>query len=146
MSARARSLVGIVGIVALAILGAACDSPTGPDGFTIEGTWTGSWQFMSGGTTVTDGITATISQNGGTASGTWMAASGPSGTLTLTPTNSTAGTVTIIQTVLTGRVCSAATTAAGTASGTRIELTLTDFPPDQSCPWATTSRFVLTRP
>lgn len=134
----------VVGIAALAAV-AACDSPTGPDGFGVEGTWSGTWQFMSGGATVTDTITATFSQNGGSASGTWRASTGPSGTVDISPTSATSGTLTIIQTVLTGRVCGSSTTVTGTASGTRIELTLIDFAVDQLCPWATMNRFTLTR-
>lgn len=136
---------GVLMLVALSVLGAGCSSPTGPDGFGVDGTWSGSWSFMSGGATVTDTVTAAISQSGNSASGSWNAASGPSGTLTFTPTTATSGTLTIMQTVITGQVCAATTTVTGTASGTRIELTLADFPTTPFCPWATMNRFVLTR-
>jgi hypothetical protein len=142
MSVLRRS---VVAVVAWSIFGAGCASPTGPDGFSVDGNWNGSWSFMSGGATVTDTITTAISQSGNSATGPWNAASGPSGTLTFTPTTSTSGSLTIMQTVITGQVCTATTTVTGTASGTRIELTLADFPTNSSCPWATMNRFVLTR-
>lgn len=144
MTRRARRLPALLALLAT-MIAPACDSPLGPDGFTLEGNWTGTWRFMSAGVTVTDTIAVSLSQGETTATGTWTAASGPSGQLTLEPRTMTSGTVTITQVLLTGQTCAATTTAGGTASGQSIEIALADITPNGPCQWASGHHFSLTR-
>jgi hypothetical protein len=132
-------------LCAAALAASACDSPLGPDGFTLAGNWSGTWTFVAAGATVTDTVAVTFSQNQSAATGTWTAESGPSGELTITARTVTTGTLTITQTTLVGDTCSATTAVSGTASGEAIELTVADIPPGGSCQWATGQRFSLTR-
>ena len=145
MTTRAHGRRPALLVLLATMVAPACDSPVGPDGFTLEGNWTGTWRFVSAGVMVTDTVAVRLSQGEATATGTWTAASGPSGQLTLEPRTMTSGTVTITQVLLTGQTCAATTTASGTASGQSIEIALADIPPNGSCQWATGHHFSLTR-
>jgi len=132
--------------ISMMMLGAAgCGSPTGPDGFSLDGAWSGTWTFVSAGATVTDQITVMLDQDDDTtASGLWTAESGPGGELTLSPRTMTTGTLTITFAALGGTTCSTTTSVTGTASGSGIELAIVD--PSSSpgiCQWSTSNRFSL---
>ena len=133
-------------VLLTATIGAACGSPVGPDGFSLDGAWTGTWTFVSAGATVTDEVDVTLSQDDeSVATGTWVAASGPSGQITLSPTTSTTGTVTITFTTLGGQTCATTTSATGTASGSSLELVLIDPSASGLCQWSTANRFSLVK-
>jgi hypothetical protein len=141
----AARLFGL-GWVSLALLLAGCGSgsPTSASSiFSVAGNWTGTWQFVSAGATVTDGVTATLTQDGLNAKGTWTADSGPSGQVSFTVAASLSGTLTISQTTLTGQSCSATTTLSGAGSATALDFTLTAIPPSGLCQWATSNQFSL---
>jgi hypothetical protein len=136
---------GVVAACLAALLAPACGSPTGPDGFDVTGNWQGTWQFVSAGATLTDEVTAVLTQSGSTASGTWSSASGVTGQMSFTPTSMMTGTLTITQMILTGQVCTATTALTGTASASRLEFMLADITPSGVCQWATAQRFLLTK-
>lgn len=145
MTMRARAAAVLI-VLSAALAGAGCDSPLGPDGFTLSGEWTGTWQYQSAGAIVTDTVTVTFAQSEDTATGAWTSGGGASGTLTLSPRTSTTGSMTISQTLLNGQTCTGTTTVTGSASGERIDITAADLTPNGFCQWATNQRFVLMRP
>ncbi|MEZ5318072.1 MAG: hypothetical protein R2752_11780 [Vicinamibacterales bacterium] len=142
--AHARALV-----LALAVAAATCggNSPTtpSPSGANVAGTWSGSWQYVTAGTTVTDTVSATLTQNGSAATGSWAAAGGAGGQLSFTTTGALTGTITISQTALGGLNCSASTTISGSSSASVISFTLGTLPSTGACAWATNQQFSLTR-
>ena len=95
--------------------------------------------------TVTDAATATLTQNGANATGTWTAASGPTGDLSFTVGESISGTLTITQTTITGQSCTATTTLSGTASSTALDFTAMTVTPTGICQFATSNQFSLRR-
>jgi hypothetical protein len=144
---RTRSLIAAA---AWSLLLAACDSgsPTGPGkpGIQVSGAWAGEWRFVAAGVTVTDAITATLTQDGSTVSGVWTGTGSARGEWEFERSDPTTGTATIRQTALTGQDCTAVTTiTGGSVSASTIELTLEDVPPAGICQWATSQRFVLSR-
>jgi hypothetical protein len=125
----------------VAVAASACDgSPTSPS---LEGEWTGTWEFRTAGVLVTEDVTASFNQNGAAVTGTWTAASGPSGGLTFTASDSSSGTLTITQTMFTGQVCNGTSTVSGSASRSSIELAAAPIPVSGLCQWATEIRFSL---
>jgi hypothetical protein len=122
---------------------ARCNSDMSPSN--IEGTWNGTWQFVTGGVTVTDAVTAELTRNGSNGTGTWAAESGPSGSLSLTLGDSLTGTLTISQTTITGQTCTATTTISGSATSSAIEFTTAEIPPSGICQWAASNRFSFRR-
>jgi hypothetical protein len=147
MRAVRRHAAGLgLAVLLTASIGAACGSPVGPDGFSLDGEWSGTWTFVSAGATVTDDIDVALSQDDeSVATGTWVAASGPSGQITLSPTTATNGTVTITFTTLSGQMCATTTSAMGTASGSSLELVLIDPSTSGICQWSTANRFSLVK-
>ena len=136
--------------IALAVLltaPLACggDSPSSPSPtLNLAGTWSGSFQFVTSGVTITDGVTATFTQSSTDVSGTWRAESGASGQFTqIAPRASTTGSVTISQTTLTGTVCNGTAAVTGTASASSLDLTVAQIPPSGICQWATSMQFSL---
>lgn len=128
-----------------ALASAGCDSDTSPSDVALEGTWNGTWQFVTAGVTVTDTVTAELTRSGANSTGTWAAESGPSGNVTLTPGEPLTGTLTINHTTITGQTCSATTNISGTATTSRIEFTTAEIPPSGICQWATSNRFSFRR-
>ena len=63
--AVAQHLTGPLCVLA----GAGCDSDMSPSRTDVGGSWTGTWQFVTGGLTVTDAVTAMLTQNGTNATG-----------------------------------------------------------------------------
>jgi hypothetical protein len=147
MRAYLRS-IAIALVTTVTGLAACGGSPSGPsrNGVGVGGTWTGTWQFVTAGATVGDAVSVTLTESGATATGTWSAASGASGELAFTTGQNPTGTATLMQTTLTGQVCSTMTgITGGTVSATRIELTLADPTAAALCQWATGQRFALGR-
>jgi len=120
-------------------------SPTAPaTTVNLAGSWAGSWQFVTSGVTISEGVTATFSGTGASVSGTWQAESGASGQFNqLAAQASTSGTVTVSQTTLTGTVCSATAAVTGTATSSALDLTVAQIPATGNCQWATGMRFSL---
>lgn len=115
----------------------------GPDGLDVSGTWSGTWQYVTSGLTVTDGITATLSQSDDRATGTWQSESGASGQISFNTMGTTSGMLTINQALLGGGSCNATASFQGTITDTHIEITLGDIPPANVCQWGTNARWVL---
>ena len=126
------------------LLSACGDSPASPSG-DLSGAWTGSWQFRTAGVTVTDAVTATFTASGANATGSWAAAGGASGQLTINAGSRILGSLTITQTHFTGQVCTGTTIVSGTATATEIDLIAADITPAGTCQWATEMRFTLRR-
>jgi hypothetical protein len=135
---RTFSLLWI--LIISVILHAGCN---GPDSLKVDGNWSGTWRFVASGLTVTDQVTATLTQDGTQASGFWTAASGASGQLNFNAMGATSGTLTINQATLTPQSCNATTTFQGTVTDTHLDITMVDIPPAGICQWGTNSRFVL---
>jgi hypothetical protein len=109
----------------------------------LSGAWTGTWRFQTAGVTVTDDVTATLTQSGTSAAGDWTAQSGPRGQLTLAVGDSISGTLTISQTMFTGQVCTGTATVTGSATSSTLELAAAQVPSSGVCQWAAEMRFSL---
>ena len=141
----ARRLGAALLIVIAATAAAACDdSPTEPT-LALSGVWTGTLTFVTSGVTVTDTVSATLSQSGSSVTGGWTSAGGTSGQLTMTAAADISGTTTINHTTIAGQVCSASTSVAGPATQTRLELALGALTSTGVCQWAANQQLVLTR-
>jgi hypothetical protein len=116
-----------------------------PSRIDVAGSWSGTWQFQTAGATVTDAVTAELTQTGTSASGTWTAAGGAAGDLSFTVGASMSGTLTINQTTVTGQRCSATTTVSGTATSSNMTFTMTTPTSSGICQWATNNQFSLQR-
>jgi len=131
----------------LIVVLAACGSksPSSPtQNLNLTGSWTGTWQFVISGTTISDTITATLTQTGTDATGTWTSQSGATGQFVhLSASASTSGSLTISQTTLSGTVCTGSESVSGTATGSTLELALAAIPPNGICQWATGQQFSL---
>ena len=141
---RARALRAV--LVALCVACAAgCESDMSPSDIQVRGSWTGTWQFVTGGVTVIDTATATLTQNGANATGTWTAASGPTGDLSFTVGETISGTITMTQTTILGQPCTATTTISGTASSTALDFTAAESPRTSICQFAVSNLFSFRR-
>ncbi|HYN06437.1 MAG TPA: hypothetical protein VES67_03510 [Vicinamibacterales bacterium] len=140
-----RRAVGAVLVCGCALALGSCDSGMSPSDIDVDGSWTGTWRFVTAGVTVTDTVTARLTQDGSNASGTWMSESGPSGDLTFTVGASISGTLTITQTTLIGQTCSATTNLSGSAASGTIEFTTTEITPGGICQWAASNQFSFRR-
>jgi hypothetical protein len=139
-------LSGSLVAAALLVLTAACgSSPSNPSSaLSLSGTWTGTWQYVTAGATVADTVTATLGQNGSTASGPWTASSGASGQLSLSVASSATGTISINLTLISS--CSSGSVAlTGTETATTLDFTLAPIPAVGACNWPTGNHFVLTK-
>jgi hypothetical protein len=142
---RARLLVAAALVAELAC---GSSSPTSPTpSLNLAGNWTGSWQFVTSGVTVTDAVTVTFTQTGSDVSGTWRGESGASGQFShLTAQASTTGTVTVSQTTITGTACTGTAAVTGTASASSLALTVAQIPASGVCQWASSMQFSLHKP
>ena len=139
-----RSRIGLAVALAAHLACGGSTPPAPSTNLNLAGTWTGSWRFVTSGVTITDAVTATLTQSGSDVNGTWTAQSGASGQIThLTPSTSTSGGLTISQTALTGTLCNATTTVAGTASASALELSVAPIGSSGVCQWATSQQFSL---
>ena len=135
-------------VCSLALHGCGGSNTTpSPTPLNLAGTWTGTWMFVSGGATVSDTVTLTLSQNptGDSVGGQWSATGNAAGNVSFAPTASFTGTITISQTLITGVNCSTSTTVTGTASASQIQYTLGTLTPVGLCQWAATNQFTFTR-
>ena len=134
----------IVTLLFAAAVAACGSSPAGPSGFSVAGDWSGTWQFVTGGVTVTDSVTVSVTQDSaGNASGTWTAASGASGRITFVASSSISGSFTISQTLLTGGSCQASSTLTGTASASTITFAVAPISGTGLCQWASNQQFSI---
>ena len=141
---RARAAIAIV-LVTLAT-GCGGDSPTNPSGsLNLSGSWTGTWQYVASGVTVSDDVTATLTQSGSSATGPWTSASGATGQLSLTVASDLSGTITITQTPLASGACTASTALTGTATSSTLDFALAAISGTGLCQWATNQQFSLTK-
>ncbi len=141
-----RGLAYAAAALAIAALAACGSSPSSPSGaLDLSGSWSGTWQYVTAGTNVTDMVTASITQNSATAIANWTAAGGAGGRLTFTPAASVAGTFTITQVTLTGQSCSASASFSGTASSSTIDVIVDALPSSGLCQWASGNHFTLHR-
>jgi hypothetical protein len=131
--------------LAIAVSASCSSSPTGPGGLNVSGAWVGSWQFVTSGVTVTDNVTVSFVQTAGTATGTWTADSGATGSMQFQVAGSVTGTVTISQATLSGLTCIGTGQLSGTVSSTAISITTSGFSTNGSCQWATNDQFSLHR-
>ena len=148
MSARRRLLVRAPAAmaIALAMLATGCggDSPTNPSGsLNVSGSWTGTWQYVASGVTVTDDVSATLTQNGSSATGPWTSSSGATGQLSLSVATDLSGTITINQTPLASGACTASTAITGSATSSTLDFALGPMTGTGLCQWATDQRFAL---
>ena len=146
MTLRHHALTAI--LVGTILVGSvSCGSPAGPTPVVvnISGSWTGTWTFLTACVTVTDTVSVTFTQNGTSASGPWSSASGPGGQLNLMIGAGLSGSASINQTLLSGQNCSASTTVTGTATATRVQVTLGALQASGLCQWATNQEFVFAR-
>lgn len=133
----------LAGCVALSSCGG---SPTPPSAsLELAGAWTGSWTFPSGGATVTDTVTMTVTQNGTSVGGQWSSAGGAGGTVAFTAAANFTGTANISQTLIIGGNCSATTTITGTAAPNQIRFTLGTLTPAGLCQWASSNQFTFVK-
>ena len=131
-------------LLVAATLAACGGSPTGPGGVSVAGNWSGTSQFVTAGVTVSDTVTATLTQDAsGAAGGNWTAAGGASGRFTFTAGASISGSFTIQQTLLTGGICQATSTLSGSASSSVIDFTVPPISGTGLCQWASDQRFSL---
>lgn len=130
----------------LVALAAACggSSMPAPTPVTIAGDWSGTWQFVTSGVTVTDNIRATFTQTD-TATGTWSADSGATGQFTFAVAANVSGTLTITQLKVSGVTCTATANLTGTVSTNAITLSVPAIASSPQCAWATNNQFSLQR-
>lgn len=131
-------------LVALATACGGSSTPPAPSSITITGDWSGTWQFVTSGVTVTDNIRATFTQ-AGTATGTWSADSGATGQFTFAVAANVSGTLTIAQVLVSGTTCTATANLTGTVSANAITLSAPTIPPSPLCAWAMNNQFSLRR-
>lgn len=140
---RIGAALVIAGTLALSACG---DTPTGQtQTLNLAGAWAGTWTFTSGGATVTDTVTMTLSQNGSSVGGQWSAAGGAAGTVSFTAAADFTGSANISQTLIIGGNCSATTTLSGTASSNQVRFTLGPLTQVGLCQWATGHQFTFNR-
>ena len=131
-------------LVALAAACGGSSMPPAPTPITIAGDWSGTWQFVTSGVTVTDNIRATFTQSG-TATGTWSADSGATGQFTFAVAANITGTLTITQLKVSGVTCTATANLTGTVATNAITLSVPTIPSSPQCDWATNNLFSLRR-
>jgi hypothetical protein len=131
-------------LVALAATCGGSSTPPAPTPVTITGDWSGTWQFVTSGVTVTDNIRATFTQ-ADTATGTWSADSGATGQFMFAVAPNVTGTLTITQLKVSGVTCTATANLTGTVSTNAITLSVPAIPSSPQCAWATNNQFSLHR-
>ena len=140
---RIRSALMLACGLALSSCGGSTTGPSEP--LNLAGNWTGTWTYISGGATVTDAVTMTVTMNGGSAAGQWSAAGNVAGTVSFTASTDFTGMASISQTLIIGGNCSTTTTVTGTASANQIRFTLGTLTPVNLCQWAASNQFTFSR-
>lgn len=138
-----RRLVLGVFVALAAACGGSSPAPA-PTPIMIAGDWSGTWQFVTSGVTVTDNIRATFTQ-AGTATGTWSADGGATGQFTFAVAASVTGTMTIAQLKVSGVTCTATANLTGTVSANAMTLSVPTIPSSPQCDWSTNNQFSLRR-
>jgi hypothetical protein len=143
-----RTRLGRLMIVATVLwLAAACGSstPSSPAAvIPIAGNWSGTWSFVTSGVTVTDNVTVTFTQ-ASSATGTWSADNGATGTFQFAVASTVTGTMVISQSPVGGGTCSATGNLTGSVSSTAMTLTVPTLPATAQCSWSTNNQFSLHR-
>ncbi|HKW01415.1 MAG TPA: hypothetical protein VJN96_16440 [Vicinamibacterales bacterium] len=137
-----RLILGCV--VAMAAACGGSNPAPAPTPISIAGAWSGTWQFVTSGVTVTDNVHATFTQTD-TATGNWTADSGATGQFTFRPASSVTGTMTIAQPRVSGGTCTATANLTGMVSANAMTLSVPTIPPSALCAWATNHQFSLHR-
>ncbi len=134
-------------LILLAALGTACGgsstSPS-PAAIAIAGEWSGTWQFVTSGVTVTDNVHVTFT-HADTATGTWTSDSGATGQFQFAVGPTVSGTFTISQPNLNGNTCAAIATLTGSVSANAMTLSVLNIASTALCSWATNNQFSLHR-
>ena len=128
-------------------LAAGCggsSAATAPTPATIAGDWSGTWQFVTSGVTVTDNIHVTFTQTD-TVTGTWAADGGATGQFRFAPGANVTGTFSITQLKVSGQTCSGSGNLTGTVGTNAITLSVPSIPSTSQCDWATNNQFSLHR-
>ncbi len=141
----ANGIAALACALALAHCGGSSSSPTAPSTtLALNGTWTGSFSYTTGGVTLSEDVTLTLLQPNQTASGTWAASSLATGAMSFVPAASLSGSFTISQpNVGSTTPCTGSSTISGTASASDLVLSVASITPTATCPWATGMRFTL---
>jgi hypothetical protein len=142
MTPRVRVLCAALAIAFGAVAG--CGGPSAPSGgLNLSGAWSGTFQYVTAGVTVTDTVTLSLTQSGTRAAGAWTAAGLTTGSVSIDSGATISGTFQIAQPNVGGTACSASSSLSGTASETDMTFTVADIAPSAPCPWATGMKFVL---
>ncbi|HUL74061.1 MAG TPA: hypothetical protein VLT86_13225 [Vicinamibacterales bacterium] len=131
-------------VVTMTLAGACGSTPSSPSApaLTLAGAWSGTWDFVTAGATVTDTVVVTLSESNGIASGHWTAVSGANGQLSLPVAQTATGTITI-TTALIVPCSTASISVSATESATTLDFTLAPIPSSGNCQWPTSNHFVL---
>lgn len=135
------------GLCLMASLAAACGSSTStpaPAPATIAGDWSGTWQFVTSGVTVTDNVHVTFTQSD-TVTGTWAADGGATGQFRFAPGSTVTGTFSITQLTVGGQPCNGSANLTGTVATNAITLSVPTIPSTPQCAWAANNQFSLHR-
>jgi len=131
-------------ILAAAAASACGSKSTSPSAnLNLAGTWTGRFEYQTGGVNVFDDVTMAIIQASTTANGNWAASGQTTGTVSFPATATVAGTFAITQPNIASAVCNGTSTISGTATATDLVITVANIPQTATCPWATAMKFTL---
>jgi hypothetical protein len=145
--AMSRTRVVLSGLLVSVAMAAGCGGgPTSPSAaLRLSGTWTGSFEYRTGGATITDVATLSVQQPSTTASGNWSTAGLATGTISFLASGTVTGTMTISQPNVGSGPCTGSSTISGTATDTALVLTVADLTRTASCPWATGMKFTFSK-
>ena len=134
-----------IGCLVITLLAASCGgSTTAPSAsLNLAGTWTGRFEYQTGGVNVTDDVTVAIIQLTTTANGNWSASSQTTGSFSFPAAATVAGSFTISQPNIGSAACSGSSTITGTATAADLVITVNNVTPTAACPWATAMKFIL---
>ncbi len=143
MSMIRRTSIGLIAAVLIASAGCGASSPTSPASFSVSGTWTGKFEYTTGGVSVSEDVTMVLTQPSTSATGAWSSTSSATGTVGFPVASTVAGTFTINQPNIGSASCSGSSTLTGTASTTDLILNVVNVTQTGTCNWATGMRFTL---
>jgi len=139
------TLPGLAGLCLAASLAAACGgSSSTPGPATIAGDWSGTWQFVTSGVTVTDNVHVTFTQSD-TVTGTWVADGGATGQFRFASGSPVSGTFSITLLKVNGQTCSGSGNLTGTVATNAVSLSVPSIFSASQCDWATNNQFSLHR-
>jgi len=128
-----------------ASLAAACGSnSSAPAPATIAGDWSGTWQYVTSGVTVTDNVHVTFTQTN-TVTGIWASDVGATGQFRFAPGSTVSGTFAITQVTVGGQTCNGSANLTGTVATDAITLSVPTIPSTSQCSWAASNQFSLHR-